>query len=305
MTQSNYPCRMPGLDIKPVEDGYVVHQPERNRVHHLNRTAALILELCNGSTPAAELPQLLQLAFGLPQPPVEPVVTCLEELKALGLLRRRIVYADAGLATEHGHHIGYCRLITGELRQRGIEPEVFGRAGLDAAIQSELSARAHFRHDTYWWTDGDPVCGWLSAFIKSAHDTGEDLARIDAPGADDIVYVSHVSPAQLMAAAKWLAAMPPARRPHVVLEFGMNPGLDEAAPGSGLPYSVRDPRFDPQAVLYRVAIKELPDDPGDRLHLVTPERELSVIYSALLERPVGVLPTPFLASGPLRNRAGA
>jgi hypothetical protein len=39
--------------------------------------------------------------------------------------------------------------------------------------------------------------------------------------------------------------------------------------------------------------------------LVTPERELSAIYSALLERPVGVLPVPFLASGPLRNRAGA
>jgi Coenzyme PQQ synthesis protein D (PqqD) len=71
MTQSHYPSMALGIEIKAVGDGYVVHQPDRDRVHHLNATAALILELCNGRTPAAELPELVQLAFGLPIPPVE------------------------------------------------------------------------------------------------------------------------------------------------------------------------------------------------------------------------------------------
>jgi hypothetical protein len=38
MTQSHHPSMAPDLDIKAVDEGYVVHQPDRDRVHHLNQT---------------------------------------------------------------------------------------------------------------------------------------------------------------------------------------------------------------------------------------------------------------------------
>ena len=79
MMQSHHPSMAPGLDIKAVDDGYVVYQPDRDRVHHLNPTAALVLELCNGRNLAPELPNLVQLAYGLPQPPVEQVMACLQD----------------------------------------------------------------------------------------------------------------------------------------------------------------------------------------------------------------------------------
>ena len=36
------------LQINRLEDGCVVYQPEQDRVHFLNQTAAMVLELCDG-----------------------------------------------------------------------------------------------------------------------------------------------------------------------------------------------------------------------------------------------------------------
>ena len=41
-------CRRTDLQIHPLEDGCVVYQPDPDRVHFLNLTAALVLELCDG-----------------------------------------------------------------------------------------------------------------------------------------------------------------------------------------------------------------------------------------------------------------
>lgn len=43
----------------------MVYQPDRNRVHYLNHTAVLILELCNGRNSVAQIAKLVQDAFGL------------------------------------------------------------------------------------------------------------------------------------------------------------------------------------------------------------------------------------------------
>ena len=75
-----------GLEINAVADGYIVYQSARDRVHYLNQTAALILELCNGRNPAATLPELLQSAFDLPDAPVEEVEECLKTLRTEGLV---------------------------------------------------------------------------------------------------------------------------------------------------------------------------------------------------------------------------
>jgi hypothetical protein len=36
------------LEIHEVPDGYIVYQKERDRVHYLNKTAAIIFEFCDG-----------------------------------------------------------------------------------------------------------------------------------------------------------------------------------------------------------------------------------------------------------------
>src|SRR5437016_730525 len=47
------PRHVDGLDINPVEDGFMIYRPDTDRVHYLNHTAVLILELSNGrNTPA-------------------------------------------------------------------------------------------------------------------------------------------------------------------------------------------------------------------------------------------------------------
>jgi hypothetical protein len=81
------PVTAPDLEINAVADGYIVYQPDRDRVHYLNQTAALLLELCNGRNAEAELPELVRLAYELSAPPIEEVVGCLETLRKEGLIR--------------------------------------------------------------------------------------------------------------------------------------------------------------------------------------------------------------------------
>jgi hypothetical protein len=80
------PVKVPDLEINEVTDGYIVYQPDRDRVHYLNQTAALILELCNGRNAEANLPELLRLAWDLSEPPFEEVAECLETLRKEGLI---------------------------------------------------------------------------------------------------------------------------------------------------------------------------------------------------------------------------
>ena len=80
------PEKATGLEINEVADGYIVYQPDRDRVHYLNQTAAVVLELCNGRNAEADLAELLRLAWDLPAPPVEDVAECLALLRKEGLI---------------------------------------------------------------------------------------------------------------------------------------------------------------------------------------------------------------------------
>jgi hypothetical protein len=75
-----------GIEINKVADGYIVYQPDRDRVHYLNHTAVLVLELCNGSTRAGDLPGLLEAAYSLSGPPTAEVSECLAKLLEEGLV---------------------------------------------------------------------------------------------------------------------------------------------------------------------------------------------------------------------------
>lgn len=75
-----------GMEVHVVVDGYIVYQSERDRVHYLNHTAAILLALCNGKNSVTEMPELLQLAFDLAAPPIVEVRDCLDRLITEGLI---------------------------------------------------------------------------------------------------------------------------------------------------------------------------------------------------------------------------
>jgi hypothetical protein len=81
------PTRVKGLDVHEVEDGLVVYQPGRDRVHYLNQTSAVVFELCTGKNSEDAIVELVQAAWGLDQPPRDEVMTCLAQLRDEEILR--------------------------------------------------------------------------------------------------------------------------------------------------------------------------------------------------------------------------
>jgi hypothetical protein len=77
---------MDGVEVVPTADGYVVYDEQRDRIHYLNHTAALVLEFCTGENSPGEIVRMLQLAYDLPEPPDEETRECLARLRAEGLV---------------------------------------------------------------------------------------------------------------------------------------------------------------------------------------------------------------------------
>jgi hypothetical protein len=92
--------RAPDIEIREVTDGFVAYDPARDRVHFLNLTATMLLESCDGSMPARELPELIAAAFGLAAPPVAEVENCLAKLLDEGLLIGTAARDPAGASAD-------------------------------------------------------------------------------------------------------------------------------------------------------------------------------------------------------------
>src|SRR5258708_2119814 len=80
------PKHIDDLDVSPADDGYIIYHPERDRVHFLNPTAVLVLELSNGENSPEQIVDLVKQAYGLPDAPVKEIQEALKQLKAEGLL---------------------------------------------------------------------------------------------------------------------------------------------------------------------------------------------------------------------------
>jgi glycosyltransferase involved in cell wall biosynthesis len=220
------------------------------------------------------------------------------------MIPKRFFYADPGLTDNLGHHANNCRFITREARSRGWDVHVLAFANIDAALRAELGAVPFFRALTAWLNDGDPICGWLNAFHVVAEITREDLARIGDIGPDDLMYFSSALPAQLFALARWMGALQRDQLPLVVTEFGIDPGADLQRTPEGIVFSVRDPRVDARAILYRSAAARIPAPVLPWLQMITFDQASSAAFCAVLNRHVGVLPTPHMAAAPCRSRSG-
>ena len=216
----------------------------------------------------------------------------------------RVFYLDPALASDLGHHANSCRCITNELRSRGIETKIFSSHKTDTVLQNELRACPHFRADSYWLNDGDPICRWLNAFEASARLTCEDLAKLVDICADDIVYLNSGQAAQLYGLALWSATMPANELPRIVMEFGMDPGVDVRFGPNGMTFSTRDPRMDPRAILLRFACQKIPPGIGRHIRVGTCEPNSTAVYRPLLGRDVEVFPLPRDATTAVRRRVG-
>ena len=78
--------KVAGLDQSEVMDGYIIYDASRDRVHFLNPTGAIVLELCDGTRAAADIAPFLAASFGLSEPPHAPVRECLATLLAERLI---------------------------------------------------------------------------------------------------------------------------------------------------------------------------------------------------------------------------
>ena len=78
--------RIAGLQFNELEDGCVVYTPGRHSVHHLNATAALVLELCNERNSVDEIVDVVRDAYGLRRRPAPEVHRILADMLAQGLL---------------------------------------------------------------------------------------------------------------------------------------------------------------------------------------------------------------------------
>ena len=76
------------LEIHEAQDGLVAFDPSPDRVHHLNHTCAVLLELCDGSRSTDELAALVGDLFELAEPPRQAVEDGLRELLEQGVLVR-------------------------------------------------------------------------------------------------------------------------------------------------------------------------------------------------------------------------
>jgi hypothetical protein len=75
-----------GVETDATPDGYIVYQPDRGRVHHLNQTAAILFALCTGQNRVTELPDLLRSALSLASSPAAETRACLEQFVAESLI---------------------------------------------------------------------------------------------------------------------------------------------------------------------------------------------------------------------------
>ena len=74
------------FEISELPDGYIVHDQERGKIHFLNFTAAILLEMCDGENTVSDLEEFLREGFELPSRPAREVETCLADLQSQGLI---------------------------------------------------------------------------------------------------------------------------------------------------------------------------------------------------------------------------
>ncbi len=80
------PRKVEELEVNEAEDGLVIYDPAHDVVHHLNPTASLIFDLCDGTRDATTIADVLGETFGLDPPPGEEARAALNDLADRALI---------------------------------------------------------------------------------------------------------------------------------------------------------------------------------------------------------------------------
>lgn len=109
----------------------------------------------------------------------------------------RFFYLDTGLRNNIGHHANTCRVVTSELRRRGVEIFVAGSTQVIPELQAELGVVPFFKFYTYRMGQRNPTgwIGWEEAFFEGVESTVEDLEKLPDTTAEDVVYLNSAMPA--------------------------------------------------------------------------------------------------------------
>ncbi len=83
---SSLPRAVDGLDVTEADDGLVVYVEDTETVHHLNKTAAVIFGLCDGTLDGPAIADELGALFSLETTPLAETLDCLAELERNGLI---------------------------------------------------------------------------------------------------------------------------------------------------------------------------------------------------------------------------
>ncbi len=75
------------LEVHDVPDGYIVYQSDRDRVHYLNKTAAIIFELCDGKREPDDIVARVAKAFELGPSAHDEIRAGLDSLLKEGLVQ--------------------------------------------------------------------------------------------------------------------------------------------------------------------------------------------------------------------------
>lgn len=87
MTVSDRPRAVEGLEVTEVDDGLVVYDPERDRVHYLNAAAAVVFTFCDGARDRQSVVEATTSAFGAEVISPRDVEACLAQLEDERVLR--------------------------------------------------------------------------------------------------------------------------------------------------------------------------------------------------------------------------
>jgi hypothetical protein len=81
--------RADDLDVNEVPDGYVIYQTAADRVHYLNKTAAIVFELCDGARDADDIVARVSGMFELEGTADGEIGACIQALLKEGLILSR------------------------------------------------------------------------------------------------------------------------------------------------------------------------------------------------------------------------
>jgi len=79
-------ARAEDLDVNEVPDGYVIYQTATDRVHYLNKTAAIVFELCDGARGPDDIVMRVSEMFELNGQADVEIKDCIQSLLNEGLV---------------------------------------------------------------------------------------------------------------------------------------------------------------------------------------------------------------------------